>query len=102
MSINIICPACGLSTDLGLCRCKVAPLVPATVKTWEGRVVMDSREDLAAHIAELNDLLSDAESFIAGFEGDTTQEGVDDLLERIRAVTQPRQRDTFKAKGGGA
>lgn len=34
----------------------------------------------------LNGLLSEAESFISGFEDDDTQEGVVDLLERIRAA----------------
>ena len=35
---------------------------------------------------ELADLLDEAESFITGFEGDETQEGVDNLLARIRLV----------------
>jgi len=37
-----------------------------------------------AYQQPLVDLLSEAESFIAGFEGDTTQKGVDDLLDRLR------------------
>lgn len=32
------------------------------------------------------DLLSEAEGFIAGFEGDETQEGIDELLAKLRAA----------------
>lgn len=35
---------------------------------------------------QLIDALAEAESFIAGFEGDETQEGVDAILENIRAA----------------
>lgn len=35
--------------------------------------------------AFLLDALSEAESFISGFEGDDTQDGVDELLHRIRS-----------------
>lgn len=48
------------------------------------------------HMPGIDHLLGDAESFIAGFEGDETQEEpVDDLLERLRD-TQKMFEDMFE------
>ena len=41
---------------------------------------------LTAATPQLRDVLTRAESFIAGFEGDELQEGVDTLLADLRAV----------------
>ena len=51
----------------------------------------------------LRDLLERCESFIAGFEGDELQEGVDDLLGDIRAAIYPpaEQADFRVYLGGG-
>lgn len=40
----------------------------------------------ATHNDRMRAALAEAESFIAGFEGDDMQEGVDEMLERIRAL----------------
>jgi hypothetical protein len=50
-------------------------------------VVLDiDLEPEITHAGALRDLLEEAESFITGFERDETQEGIDDLLERMRSV----------------
>lgn len=80
------------------------PAVPATASEVAA-VIMNGRKRVttlhgvktAAGIEEMIvstypvSLLERAESFIAGFEGDELQEGVDQLLADLRAVIKPHQ-----------
>lgn len=60
-----------------------------------GREAVAARRTIARVSPLLNRLpdmltvLHRAERFIAGFEGDETQEGVDELLQELRAFTIP-------------
>lgn len=56
---------------------------------------MESLTDLRVKVQAMFDALVEAESFIAGFEDDEMQEGVDHMLGEIRAAIA-------NAKGGGA
>lgn len=48
----------------------------------EATVVEQTQGDFQTH------LLADCQSFIEGFEGDSTQEGVDSMLARLRGFHQ--------------
>lgn len=65
---------------------KVEPFV---VAQCSARHIQSVLEDAKRDIALLDAALAEAETFIAGFEGDQTQDHIEELLAKVRAAQSP-------------